>query len=47
MDSDGDYDPADDNYGYGDVAQDEGGYDTGDYDYEWGSGHTPCGDDDN
>lgn len=47
MDSDSDYDPADDNYGYGDVVQDEGGYDTGDYDYEWGSGHTPCGDDDN
>jgi len=26
---------------------DEGDADPGDYDYEWSSGHTPCGDDDN
>ena len=52
MDSDNDnnddhYDPSDNNYGYGDVVADTNVPDTGDYDYEWSTGHTACGDYDN
>jgi hypothetical protein len=35
------------NYGHGDVVQDESGPDTSDYDYEARTGHRPSGDDDN
>ena len=38
---------SDNNYGFGDVIADESAPDTGDYDYEWSSGHRACGDDDN
>lgn len=29
------------------VTSDGTAYDTSDYDFEWSTGHTPCGDDDN